>query len=168
MGFDLTFRYDSRLAGFCLWAIVCWPLAKSISYQNSTFTVGREGGLCFEQCVSEVLLFQQEGPFESASADESGPEDQPSVPSVVDVEDLGTIVSRVRKEKVLWTWGMWTWILQLAKLCHSVVVWSPSELILDSFISLPPALIVLYLLAIFTWALWKIFSFWPCENEIIG
>lgn len=41
----------------------------------------------------------QEGPFESASADESGPEDQPSVPSVVDVEDLGTIVSRVRKEK---------------------------------------------------------------------
>ncbi|XP_019519268.1 PREDICTED: S-adenosyl-L-methionine-dependent tRNA 4-demethylwyosine synthase-like isoform X1 [Hipposideros armiger] len=41
----------------------------------------------------------EEGPFESASADESGPEDQPSVPSVVDVEDLGTIVSRVRKEK---------------------------------------------------------------------
>lgn len=55
----------------------------------------------FEQCVSKVLLFQQEGPFESAIVDESDPEDQPSVPSVVDVEDLGTIVSRVRKEKVL-------------------------------------------------------------------
>ena len=58
----------------------------------------------FEHCVSKALMFQEEEPCESSSGAESGAEDHPSLTSVVDVEDLGKIMSHVKKEKVLYFW----------------------------------------------------------------
>lgn len=55
----------------------------------------------FEQCISEALIFQEEEPFESTSEEEPDTEDYQSLSSVVDVEDLGKIMNRVKKEKVL-------------------------------------------------------------------
>ncbi|KAM9583564.1 S-adenosyl-L-methionine-dependent tRNA 4-demethylwyosine synthase TYW1 [Trichechus inunguis] len=42
---------------------------------------------------------EEEEPFESSSEEECGTEDQQSLNSVVDVEDLGNIMDRVKKEK---------------------------------------------------------------------
>ncbi|XP_047569042.1 S-adenosyl-L-methionine-dependent tRNA 4-demethylwyosine synthase TYW1-like isoform X3 [Lutra lutra] len=47
------------------------------------------------QCESSA----EEEPFESTSEDESGAEDRPNLNPVVDVEDLGRIVSCVKREK---------------------------------------------------------------------
>lgn len=46
-------------------------------------------------------MFQEEEPCESSSGEESGTEDHQSLTSVVDVEDLGKIMTHVKKEKVL-------------------------------------------------------------------
>lgn len=62
------------------------------------------GLCCFEQCVSDALMFQEEEPFESTSEDESGAEDRPNPNPVVDVEDLGRIVSCAKREKVASPW----------------------------------------------------------------
>ncbi|XP_078296233.1 S-adenosyl-L-methionine-dependent tRNA 4-demethylwyosine synthase TYW1 isoform X2 [Panthera onca] len=54
------------------------------------------GGNCKKgQCESSA----EEEPFESTSEEESGTEDQQSLNSVVDVEDLGKIMNCVKKEK---------------------------------------------------------------------
>lgn len=46
-------------------------------------------------------MFQQEEPFGSTSEEESGTEDHQSLKSVIDVEDLGKIMDRMKREKVL-------------------------------------------------------------------
>lgn len=50
---------------------------------------------------SEALALQEEEPCESSSEEESGSQDYQSLNSVVDVEDLGNIVSPMKREKVL-------------------------------------------------------------------
>lgn len=74
---------------------------------------------------SEVLALQEEEPCESSSEDEPGTQDYQSLNSVVDVEDLGNIMNSVKREKVLFLWGM----LQVDPVVRSVPRFQRSTLL---------------------------------------
>lgn len=86
---------------------------------------------------SEVFALQEGEPCESSSEDESGTQGYQSLNSVVDVEDLGNIMNPMRREKVLFLWGM----LRLDPVVHSAprLVQHRSGLKEQGLISLAPA-----------------------------
>uniref|UniRef100_A0A8D1EAJ1 Calneuron 1 n=1 Tax=Sus scrofa TaxID=9823 RepID=A0A8D1EAJ1_PIG len=65
----------------------------------------------------------------STSEEESGSEDQQSGSSVIDVEDLGQVMDRVKKEKVTVTWEAVSWGPEVGYRLVSVLVRRPPEII---------------------------------------
>uniref|UniRef100_A0A8C2LGN9 S-adenosyl-L-methionine-dependent tRNA 4-demethylwyosine synthase TYW1 n=1 Tax=Cricetulus griseus TaxID=10029 RepID=A0A8C2LGN9_CRIGR len=81
------------------------PLWWSCHWQDSEFRVFRDfvlsnkGGLRIVLYVSKAPALQEEEPCESSSEEELGTQDYQSLNSLVDVEDLGNIMSPMKKEK---------------------------------------------------------------------
>lgn len=98
-----------------------------------------DGSLCCPR-VAEALMLQEEELLGSTSEEESGSEDQQSGSSVIDVEDLGQVMDRVKKEKVTVIWEAVSWGRRLVTV--SCLYWCvvPLRSSLDSVLSLPPVL----------------------------